>query len=180
MKKEIIKEIEIPEGIHAELDRDQIVVKGKGGEIRRNFPKEKVSLEIKSGKVIISSKNATKKEKKIINTNAAHIKNMIKGVEEPFEYKLKICFNHFPISVEIKGNEAIVKNFLGEKVPRKVSLPKGIEIKMDKDIITITSPNKELAGQAAANLERVTKIKLRDRRIFQDGIFMITKAGRAV
>lgn len=178
MKKEIFQNIKIPEGIEVNLDEDALTVKGPEGENKRTFDVAKLVFEKKENEIIIGSKKATKREKKMMNTIKAHIKNMIEGVQKKFEYKLKICFVHFPITVEIKENEAIIKNFLGEKIPRKLRIPKGVEVKIDKGIISISSLNKELAGQAAANFEKATRIKMRDRRIFQDGIFIINKPGK--
>jgi large subunit ribosomal protein L6 len=180
MRKEIFQEIEIPEGIEASIEKDTLVVKGPEGENKRIFNTRNMLFEIKDKKIKIGNEKATKKDKKKINTITAHIKNMIKGVQERFVYTLKVVFSHFPITVEISGNDVIIKNFLGEKVPRKCSVPKGAEVKVDKNIITISSSDKEIAGQAAANLERVTRIRSKDRRIFQDGIYIINKAGREI
>ncbi len=180
MKKELFQKIDIPEEIEVVLEGTTLTVKGKEGENKRNFKLPKLTIEKKDNKIIIGSKKATKNEKKIMNTVAAHIKNMMKGVQEKFEYKLKTCFSHFPITVNVEGNKATIKNFLGEKIPRKFDFPEGVEIKISKQDITITSINKELAGQAAANFERATKIRGRDRRVFQDGIFITNKAGRGM
>ncbi len=174
------KEIEIPQGVDAEVHINKLTIKGKDGENSKEFALDKINLEKKGDKIILAGNKETKKEKRIINTLVAHIKNMIQGVQNKFEYKLKICSSHFPMTLKIEGNKAIIKNFLGEKVDRKVELPKNVEIKVDKEIITLLSSDKELAGQAAANLERVTKIKGRDRRIFQDGIYIINKSGREI
>ena len=177
-EKKLSQIIEIPKGIEVNLEKKRLIVRGPEGENQRTFNAPKLVFEKKDNQISIGSKKTTKREKKMMNTIAAHIKNMIKGVQNKFEYKLKVCFSHFPISVEIKENEAIIKNFLGEKIPRKVKIPEGVEIKIDKDIITITSLNKELAGQTAANFETATKIRMKDRRIFQDGIFITNKNGR--
>jgi len=180
MRKEIFREIEIPEGVEVELVGSLLKVKGVEGESQRNFNINKVSLEKKNGMVVVGNKKATKKEKKLINSAAAHIKNMIDGVQKKFEYQLKVCFSHFPISVDIKGKEVMIKNFLGERVPRKTIIPEGVEVEIDKDVIKVVSVDKELAGQVAANFETATRIRSRDRRIFQDGIFITSKAGREI
>ena len=180
MKKDLSQIIEIPEEIEVEVEGNKVIVKGTEGNSEREFNLANLNLEKRGNQIIIGNKKSSKKEKRRMNTIAAHIRNMIKGVKEKFEYKLKICFSHFPITVEVKGNEALIKNFLGERTPRKVKIPKGADVKVDKDIITITSNNIETAGQAAANFENVTRIAKRDRRIFQDGIFITSKAGEEI
>ena len=180
MKKDLLEQIEIPEGVEVKIDSDIITVKGPEGENKKNINKNKINFEIKDNNIIISSKLATKTEKKMMNTMISHLRNMILGVQNKFEYQLKICFSHFPITVDLQGKEATIKNFLGEKIPRKVKIHQDVEVKIDGQMITITSINKESAGQAAANFEKATKIKKRDKRVFQDGIFMTIKAGREI
>lgn len=180
MKKKLYQTIEIPEGVEVNLEEDKIIIKGPEGENERVFNLINLNLEKKGNKIIIGSDEATKNEKKMMNTIVAHIKNIIKGVQKKFEYKLKICSSHFPITLEVKEKEATIKNFLGEKTPRIVKIPEGVEVEVEKDIIKIYSINKESAGQAAANFEKATKIRMRDRRIFQDGIFIINKDGREI
>jgi large subunit ribosomal protein L6 len=178
MKKELSQIIEIPEGVEVKIEEDLVEVKGPAGENKREFDVTNLTLEKKDNQVIISHKKATKREKKMMNTLRSHINNMIKGVQEKFEYKLKVCFSHFPMTVEVQENKAVVKNFIGEKIPRIVSIPKGAEVKIEKGIITVTSVDKEIAGQAAANFEKATKVPMKDRRVFQDGIYITNKAGR--
>ncbi|OGJ13064.1 50S ribosomal protein L6 [Candidatus Pacearchaeota archaeon RBG_19FT_COMBO_34_9] len=180
MHRELTQIIEIPEGIDVEVDGAKITVRNSAGENEREFDISKLTLEKKDNKIIIGNKKATKKDKRKMNSIAAHIKNMIKGIQKKFEYKLKICFSHFPITVEVKGNEALIKNFLGEKTPRKAKIPAGAEVKVEKDVIVITSKDVETAGQAAANFENATRISMRDRRIFQDGIFITDKCGKGI
>jgi len=180
MKKKFSQEVEIPEGVEVIIEKNTFIVKGKEGENKRSFSNGGIKFRKVENKIIIEHEKATKREKKKINTMSAHLKNMIKGVQEKFEYNLKICASHFPITVDIKDNFAEIKNFLGEKTPRKVSIPKGIEVNADKQNITIKSINKELAGQGAANFERATKVRGRDRRVFQDGIFLVNKAGKEI
>lgn len=180
MKKKLYQEIEIPEGVNVEIGDNFIIVKGKEGEIKKNFNFGKLNVKIKENKILIGHEKATKREKKIINTFFNHIKNMIQGVQEKFEYQLKICFSHFPMTIEKKENEAIIKNFLGEKVPRKVKLISGSEVEITKDSVVVKAMDKEIAGQTAANFEKATRVPLKDRRVFQDGIFITNKCGREI
>ncbi len=180
MKKNLKTKIEIPSELEVTITEKKIQVKGPEGENSRKMDLRNVKIAKEGNAIILSCDKATKREKKIINTMASHLRNMIKGVQNKFEYKLKICSSHFPMTVEMSGNKAVVKNFLGEKVPRNVKIEKNSDVKISGDLITINSVDKEIAGQCAANFETATKVRNRDRRIFQDGIFMINKAGRNI
>lgn len=178
MKKLLTQTIDIPSGIEVIIEGDTVTCKGNGNELIRRFDLGALTLSKKDNVITLHHAQGTKREKKLMNTIKSHLENMIHGVQEPYTYVLKICFSHFPITVDIKGDKAIIKNFLGEKVARKAVIPSGVHVEATKTDIILTSPDKELAGQAAANFEQATKIRGRDRRVFQDGIFIISKAGR--
>ncbi|HKL24276.1 MAG TPA: 50S ribosomal protein L6 [Candidatus Nanoarchaeia archaeon] len=182
MRKDYFKEIEIPEGVEVNLAEggNQITIKGPEGENTKRFSLRKVNIDKKDNKIVIGKEKSTKREKKITNSVAAHISNMIKGVREKFEYTLKVCSSHFPMTVEASGREVTIKNFLGEKKPRKTKIQEGAEININKETITIKSTNKEIAGQAAATIERATQLRKKDRRVFQDGIYITNKAGKEI
>ncbi|NCN86386.1 50S ribosomal protein L6 [archaeon] len=180
MKKDLNVTIEIPEGVSANLEGDTLTIKGKEGEITRRFKFGRVNATLVGNKLTLGNEKSTKTEKKLMNTIAAHIENMIKGVQEKFVYELKICFGHFPFTVKKEGNKAIIKNFLGEKVDRVVNLTAGTDVEIDKNMIFVKSVNKELAGNCSAKFEAATKIRGRDKRIFQDGIYIIKKNGKEI
>lgn len=178
MRKELIKKIEIPEGVTVNVEGTKFTAKGPEGEFSRDFKFKKLKVEVKGNEIFLVQKGSTKNEKKNMNSIAAHIENMVKGVKKKFEYTLKICYGHFPFTIRQDGNKIFIKNFLGEKVERVVELPTGIEIEVKKEIIKIKSVNKELAGQASANFETATRIRGRDKKIFQDGVYIIEKDGK--
>jgi len=48
-------------------------------------------------------------------------------------------------------------------------------VTINKDIVKVSSIDKEKAGQTAANIELATRIKGYDPRVFQDGIYIVKK-----
>jgi large subunit ribosomal protein L6 len=176
-KFDITEIIEIPEGIEISLNGRVMTAKGPKGECSKDLISPIVKIKVEEKKIILEVTKATKREKRLINTARAHVRNIIKGVTEGYVYKLKICSGHFPMSVNMEGDKITVKNFLGEKIPRHARLLEGSKVEIKGDEIIVSSTNIELAGQTAVNIERSTRITNRDRRRFQDGIFIIQKAG---
>jgi large subunit ribosomal protein L6 len=84
------------------------------------------------------------------------------------------------MNISITGKQFTVKNFIGEKVPRVMELREGVEVKIEGSDIIISSPDKELAGQTAGAIELLCRRPGFDPRIFQQGIYIIEKAGKPV
>lgn len=178
MKQDIEHKISCPEGVTASLNGSDLTVKGKEGESVRSFNHSLISIGVDGADIILSCKNSTKREKCQMGTFQAHIKNMVNGVQNKFKYSLKICSSHFPMNVSVSGQSLTVKNFLGEKNARIAEIPVGVSVKVqDKDII-IESIERELAGITASRIEQLTRVTNKDRRIFQDGIYITGKDDR--
>ena len=168
-------EIKLGDKVNAQLDGSILTLKGPKGEVKRNFPDKNISMEHKEKSIILKASKFNKVNKKLINSYAAHIKNLMKGASEGFEYTLKICSGHFPMNVSVSNNKLIVKNFLGEKVPRTLKLKDGAMVKVEGDNIVVESLSKEIAGQVSADIEILTRRTGYDGRIFQDGIYITNK-----
>ena len=175
----IEKKILLPEDVEAKAEDCDIIIKGKLGEIRRSFSYPALNILLKDKEIIVSSTKDKKKQKAIVGSWCARIKNMIVGVNKPYEYKLKIVFSHFPMKITLESDRIVVKNYLGGKGVREVQIPPDIELNMVKednsDYVIVKGINKEHAGLYAAKIERLCVAKNKDRRVFQDGIYIIKK-----
>jgi len=170
-----IKEIEIPDGVNISINDGNVSVEGPKGKIERRLYHPKIDIIKEGNKIIIRAELPRKKEKALVGTFAGHIKNMIRGVTEGFVYRMKIVYSHFPIKASVKGNEFIIENFLGEKSPRKAKLFGNVKVMVKGSDVIIEGINREEVGQTAANIEMATRVRDRDIRVFQDGIYIVSK-----
>jgi len=182
MKEEITETIEIPEGIEFKIDGSRISAKSGDKSITKKIDLKNFSIKMENEKIILHAKKATRSESRIIHTIKAHINNMLNGLSNEFEYELEVAYSHFPVSIELdnSNHKLIIKNFLGEKKNRVAKLLPESDVSVKGNIIFVKSYNKEVAGQTAANIEKATQIKNRDRRKFQDGIYITQKPGREI
>lgn len=174
------KRVEIPQGIDVSLEESVMLVKGPKGEVRKTLKYPGVTVRKEADEIVIEAENPKKRQWGIIGTYEAHTKNMIKGVSIGFEYKMKVIYSHFPMSVKAKQKTISVENYLGEKVARKTKIAGDCEVKVKGTEVVITGNNIEEVGQTAANIEQLTKVKNKDSRVFQDGIYLIEKDGALV
>lgn len=178
--KEIKDKVEIPDGVEVDIDSSIVKVKGDKGELSRKILDFKINVSKEDNKIILSAKKPTKREKRMIGTYKAHLRNLIKGARDGYIYKLKVCSGHFPIAVSVKGSLVEIKNFLGERMPRTAKIMEGANVKIDGDMITVSGIDKEVVGQTSANIEQASRIVGRDKRVFMDRINIVSKAGKSV
>lgn len=169
--------ITVPDGVTVEKKRNTVVVTGSKGSIERSFRAPSVTVAVSQGLVTVSTSSHRKKDLSLVGTIRSRITNMIHGVQEGYEYKLKIFYAHFPMNVSVDGDQVKIDNFLGEKYPRYARIVGDTEVSIRGDEVTVTGIDKEHVGQTAANLEQATRIRKKDPRVFQDGIYLFERDG---
>ena len=170
------EEIPIPEGIDVTID-DGITIKGSNGQLERNFNYPRISIKKEDNNVVLEANFPKKKDKAMLGTIRSHISNMIIGLTDGFTYNMKIVYAHFPMTVKASKDKVTIENFLGERYPRTARIEGSAKVQVNGDEVVITGINKEDVGQTMANLEQATKIKGRDPRVFQDGIYFVSRGG---
>lgn len=168
-------EVKLPEDATLEINKNEVVAKGKLGQLKRTFKLEKMKIEKKDNLLVLKMDEPKSKEKAYMGSVAAHMKNMLEGVSKGHKYKLKVVYKHFPINVSVEKDKFVIKNFAGEKKPRMSKILDGAKVTVKNEIIEVDGMDIEKVGQTAANIEKATRIRKKDIRIFQDGIFIIQK-----
>jgi large subunit ribosomal protein L6 len=172
------KKIVVQDNVTIEVDKLRVKVKGPKGELEKDFDNPifngVITIE-KNNEIIVKSSNDNRKILAMVGTICSHIKNMELGVTVGFRYKMKIFYSHFPMAVSVKDGIVEVKNFLGEKGARTAKVAGSSNVSVKKDEILVEGINLEDIGQTCANIERACKIGRKDRRVYQDGIYLSEK-----
>ncbi len=146
------KPIEIPEGTQVRIDKGDIIVKGPKGELTQLLPLE-LEVSIKDNKLEVKPKKKTKNSSALWGLFRSLIFNMIEGVNQGFEKKLEI--NGVGYRAALEGKKLVMS--LGFSHPVEMEAPEGIEFNVEKNIITISGIDKQLVGQAAAEIRSKKK-----------------------
>merc|ERR1719473_1306156 len=102
------------------------------------------------------------------------------GVTKGYQYKMRLVYAHFPIiaSVEDGGKKILIKNFLGEKINRYVTMAEGVTVVRSSDVkdqLVLSGNSIEGVSQSAAQIQQIAKVRNKDIRKFLDGIYVSEK-----
>ena len=176
----IDQELEIPDDVSLKITPDrQVIAKGKKGEITKDLAHAKfIQISHEGNKVLFHVDFPRKKQVALVGTLKNIILNMILGVQNAYTYKMKIVYSHFPITVETPkrgSTKILIKNFIGERAPRVTHTIGDVKVTANKEEVIVSGVDKESVGQTCGNIQLKCRIKEKDKRIFQDGIYVFEK-----
>ena len=146
------KVITLPEKTEINVSDNSVSVKGPMGELTRELhPVIEVKVEGKT--VTLHPKKITLESRALWGTYASHITNMVSGVNKLFEKKL--ILEGIGFKSEVKGEKIVLA--LGFSHPVEVPITEGLKVTAEKNLITISGPNKEDVGQFASRLRALKK-----------------------
>jgi large subunit ribosomal protein L6 len=184
-------QIELPDDVDASLDRLDLTVEGPNGSVTRKlwYPDvtvsvEEITVDGEDGEdrevdaVVVESAADDRKTVATVGTFESHVRNMVFGVTDGWEYQMEVFYSHFPMQVEVENDDVVISNFLGEKSPRRTTIHGDTQVQVDGEELVLSGPNIEDVGQTAADIEQLTRVSGKDTRVFQDGVYITQKPSR--
>ncbi|TAQ88328.1 hypothetical protein B7494_g3334 [Chlorociboria aeruginascens] len=162
-----------------------ITVEGPRGKLTKNLNHLAVNFSHPKKDVInIELHHGARKNVATLRTVRTLINNLIIGVTKGFKYKMRYVYAHFPINVNVEKNketglfEVEIRNFIGEKIVRKVVMQEGVDVeasKNQKDQLELYGNSLENVSQSAADIQQICRVRNKDIRKFLDGLYVSEK-----
>jgi large subunit ribosomal protein L6 len=144
--------IAIPAGTEVSVKDGALNVKGKGGTLVRSLHPA-VSIKVENNEVMVEPATKSRQVSALWGTYASHVRNMIAGVNTPFVKKLQV--EGIGYRAEMQGKQ--IKLAVGFSHPVLIAIPEGLTVAIDKNVISISGPDKEKVGQFAADVRAIKK-----------------------
>jgi len=172
--------VEYPESVSITVDSRTITVTGKRGTLTRSFKHQRLDITHTASerKIRFDLWWGNRKQLACIRTICSHVQNMITGVQFGFLYKMRFVYSHFPINVTVQGSDVEIRNFMGEKRVRRVTILPGVEAVRTPDVkdqLEISGNDIAAVSLTAARIQQATNIRHKDIRKFLDGIYVSAK-----
>ncbi len=139
--------VAIPSGIEVKVEGTEIVAK-KGNTEKRLETHGRVNIEVKENEVVLTRNGEDKQSSAYWGTYRSLLNNIMIGLDKGFTKSLEI--NGVGYRAAVSGKTLELQ--LGFSHPVNYTIPEGLEVKVEKNIITITGTEKQAVGQAAAEI----------------------------
>ena len=139
--------VTVASGIEVSLDGTTLVAK-KGNLEKRLETHGRVEISIDGSEVTFTRVGEEKQDAAFWGTYRALFNNIIIGLDKGYSKSLEI--NGVGYRAAVKGK--VLNLQLGFSHDVNYDIPEGLEIKVEKNIITINGTDKQVVGQAAAEI----------------------------
>jgi large subunit ribosomal protein L6 len=139
--------VTIAKGIEVSLDGTAIVAKKDKIE-KRLETHGRVGMEINGDEVTFSRNGEDKESAAFWGTYRSLFNNIIIGLDKGFSKSLEI--NGVGYRAAVQGK--VLNLQLGHSHDINYAIPDGLDVKVEKNVITITGTDKQVVGQAAAEI----------------------------
>ena len=147
------KPITFPKNVKISQSADIVKVEGPKGILSSKLP-EGITLTIGDGSMVVERKSEELSARSYHGLARTLIGNMVNGVSTGFEKKLEISGVGYRAELIDKS----LKFILGFSSPVQYDIPKGIDIKVDKQVnIVVSGIDKELVGRVASEIRALKK-----------------------
>ncbi|MGI6103119.1 MAG: 50S ribosomal protein L6 [Patescibacteria group bacterium] len=142
--------IHVPADVTVTVDGKDLIAKGPKGELRLALPPYAV-VEQADSVITVTTSGGGKRAKAFHGLSTRLIANVVTGVSNGYTKSLEI--NGVGYRAAMQGKTLVLN--VGYSHPVNFDVPEGIEITVQKNVITVTGIDKQLVGQVATNIRRV-------------------------
>ena len=146
------KPIVLPPKTEASYSGGVITIKGPLGTLTK-YMKPSVNIVINGNEIVLTLNNQTLQAKAEWGTYASHIKNMIAGVNKPYEKKLVV--DGIGYKADVKGKDLVLA--VGFSHPVSMQIPTDLKVTVEKNTITVSGIDLEKVGQFSAEIRSKKK-----------------------
>lgn len=146
------KPITVPAGVTIEQEGRHMKVTGPKGTLELDLL-QGIAAEQADGFIHVTKTVETPETGRYYGLTRTLINNMVVGVSQGFTRTLEV--NGVGFRAAVAGNT--INLSLGFSHPVAFKLPAGVEAKVEKNLITLSGFDKQVVGQAAANLRALKK-----------------------
>jgi large subunit ribosomal protein L6 len=160
--------------MNVDVKDNVITVQGSLGTNTRVANAKLLSVTKQGNSVVVEALKKGRLGKKAMEAERAlakEIQNDMLGVTKHFEIRMKTVFAHFPMSIEVKGDRLLVNNLIGERSPRVAEIRANSSVEVKGLDVRVYGISKDAVSQTAANIRIACKIRNKDGRAFQDGVY---------
>lgn len=168
--------IPLPDKVEVKIADGMVHVKGPKGHI--SIPVEKgISVKVEDNKLLVVKDEKVEMPRSAHGLSRALINNMVIGVSKGFETRLGLIGVGYRAAVQ--GQKLDLQ--LGFSHPTQISIPKGVNVTVDKSVtIIIQGIDKHLVGQFAASVRSMKPPEpYKGKGIRYENEYVRKKAGKA-